>query len=152
MRYSIRLVDAKDPQWYAVISALQLECLPGDTPYDHTIGYWHVAFTEDKKPIAFSGLVPSSRWSDCGYLCRAGVLPDHRGNGLQKRLIRVRIRQAKANGWAWLITDTYKNPPSSNSLISCGFKLFDPTVPWGAKGTLYWRYRIKHALQRPGVA
>jgi hypothetical protein len=24
-----------------------------------------------------------------------------------------------------------------------GFRLFDPSVPWGAKGTLYWRLKLK---------
>jgi hypothetical protein len=41
-----------------------------------------------------------------------------------------------------LITDTYLNPASSNSLISCGFRLFEPSNPWGARGTLYWRKKL----------
>jgi len=91
----------------------------------------------------FAGLVYSSRWSDCGYLVRCGVLPSHRGFGLQKKFIRVRIRQAKALGLNWLITSTYDNPASANSLISCGFKMFNPTNPWMAKHTSYWRLKLE---------
>jgi GNAT superfamily N-acetyltransferase len=70
------------------------------------------------------------------------VLPSHRGHGAQKRLIRARIRQARALGWTWLITDTYQNPVSSNNLIATNFTLFEPTKPWGAEGTLYWRLKL----------
>jgi hypothetical protein len=45
-------------------------------------------------------------------------------------------------GWNWLITDTTDNFPSANSLISCGYKLFEPTIPWGGKLTLYWRKHL----------
>jgi hypothetical protein len=62
--------------------------------------------------------------------------------GLQKRLIRVRERMARELGWAWLITDTFQNPPSANSLISCGFKNFAPTKPWGFAGANYWRKKL----------
>jgi predicted acetyltransferase len=71
------------------------------------------------------------------------VLPSHRGFGLQKKFIRVRIRQAKALGLNWLITSTYDNPASANSLISCGFKMFNPTNPWMAKNTSYWRLKLE---------
>ena len=39
----------------------------------------------------------------------------------------------------YLITDTIKRPVSSNHLIDCGFRLFDPITPWANEGSLYWR-------------
>jgi hypothetical protein len=27
-------------------------------------------------------------------------------------------------------------------LIACGFKLFQPTKPWGFKNALYWRRKL----------
>ena len=57
--------------------------------------------------------------SDRG-LCRSGVIKSFRGKGIQKKLIRSRERFSRTLGWKWLITDTTDNPPSSNSLISCG--------------------------------
>jgi len=91
----------------------------------------------------FAGLVCSPWWSDCGYLIRCGVVPDMRGQGLQKKFIRVRIRQAKALKMNWVITSTYDNPASANSLISCGFKMFNPTKPWMTKHTSYWRLKLE---------
>jgi hypothetical protein len=46
-------------------------------------------------------------------------------------------------GWNWLISDTYKNPPSANSLISCGYRTFAPSRPWGFDGAIYWRKKIR---------
>jgi hypothetical protein len=30
-----------------------------------------------------------------------------------------------------------------NSLIAIGFKMFNPTKPWGASMTLYWRLKLR---------
>jgi len=139
----INRVDIRSSRTQKELSELQRICLPNDIPYDTTTGYWWKVTDSLNVDTGFAGLVYSSRWSDCGYLCRAGVVPGSRGQGIQKKLIRVRIRQAKAIGMNWLVTDTYHNPASSNSLISCGFKLFDPSVPWGAKSTLYWRLKLE---------
>lgn len=138
----IKRVDVRSFEIQSKLNALQKKCLPGDTPSDTTTGWWWIVYDALNLPCAFAGLVPSVRWRDTGYLCRAGVISSHRGQGLQKRLIRARVRQAKALGWNWLITDTYENPASSNSLIACGFKLFEPTKPWGADKTLYWRKKL----------
>lgn len=138
---TIRKVDAHNLHNAARLDLLQCECLPYDKPYDIRIGYWWIA-TDGGNDCGFAGLAPSVRWRDTGYLCRAGVVPSHRGKGLQKKLIGVRVRYAKALGWEWLVTDTHDNPASANSLIACGFKMFDPSVPWGARGTLYWRKKL----------
>jgi GNAT superfamily N-acetyltransferase len=139
----LRRINLRSPEAQNTLSALQQICLPYDKPYPTNSGWWWVASDVGDEPIAFAGLVPSVRWTDTGYLCRAGVVPDARGKGLQKKLIRLRIRQAYSNEWKWVITDTYENPASANSLIACGFKMFDPSAPWGAKGTLYWRLKLK---------
>lgn len=138
----INRVDIRHSKTQDRLSTLQRICLPHDIPYDTNSGFWWTITDTSGRDVGFAGLVYSFRWSDCGYLCRAGVIPSSRGQGIQKKLIRVRIRQAKAVGMNWLITDTYDNPASSNSLISCGFKLFEPTVPWGATGTLYFRLKL----------
>jgi GNAT superfamily N-acetyltransferase len=139
----IKRVNTLNPLAVDQLSTLQKICLPYDKPYDTSTGDWWIIYDAHGVACAFAGLVPSHRWSDTGYLCRAGVIPTHRGYGLQKKLIRARVRQARALNWNWLVTDTYHNPASSNSLIAIGFKMFEPTIPWGAKGTLYWRLNLK---------
>jgi len=137
----LKRVDIRKESVQLRLSALQKICLPYDQPLDTNFGSWWIA-SKDGRDIGFAGLVRSVSWTDCGYLCRAGVVPTHRGQGLQKKFIYVRIRQAKALGWKWLISDTTENPASANSLIRCGFKMFEPSKPWGFKNTLYWRKKL----------
>ena len=138
----IKRVDIRLDSVQMRLSVLQKKCLPNDKPYDTTSGYWWIAI-KDGVDIGFAGLIHSSRWSDCCNLIRAGVVPDHRGQGLQKKFIRVRIRQAKALKMNWIVTSTYDNPASANSLIACGFKMFNPSVPWMARHTSYWRLKLE---------
>lgn len=138
----IRLIDPQVERNAALLRWLQLSILPNDAPASIDEGYWWVASIEES-PVGFASMRPSTRWSDAVYLCRAGVIPSMRGQGLQKRLIRVRINKARALGYRWLITDTFNNPASANSLIGCGFKMFTPSIPWAADGACYWKKEIK---------
>ena len=145
MKYSIRQADIGDKSVVLTLISLQKWCLPMDTVFTPDAGYWWFVYDARGAPVGFAGMVHSTRWADCVYLCRAGVLEAHQGNGLQARLVKTRIKKAKQLGMNWVITDTYQNPASANSLINCGFKLFEPTKPWAGKGSLFWRYKITRA-------
>lgn len=124
-----------------MLRALQKTCLPYDSVYTETkawywVGYYH------QTPVAFCALAPSIRWNDCVYLARAGVVPEFRGHGLQKRMIELRERWARKNGYRWAVTDTTDNPASSNSLIARGYRLYEPTVAWGPTRAIYWRKKL----------
>ena len=142
MKFTIKKVDIRVPATQTILTFLQKKILPEDIPYKTDRGHWWIAYAEDGKPVGFAGLVRSTRWSDTGYFCRAGVLDGFTGHGLQKRLIKARLAQAKRLGWNWCITDTTDNPASSNSLIACGFKLYTPANPWSFKNALYWKYKV----------
>lgn len=116
---------------------------PLDEEPEWFMAVWWIAFNEDDEPVAFAGLTPSKQFRDCGYLVRAGVLEKYRGQGLQKRLLRTRERFARAINFEWLVTATYDNVPSANSLIAAGYRLYEPSRPWLAKGALYWRKQLK---------
>lgn len=137
----IKLIDTSVQENFELVNRLQKETLPYDTLYNCREGWWWVAY-ENNRPCGFAGLVCSSRWTDCGYLCRSGVIREFRGRGLQKRLIRAREKMARRVGFNWLITDTTDNPPSSNSLIALQYRLFNPTIPWAGKHSLYWRKKL----------
>jgi len=148
-KFTIKKVDLRVPANQTTLSFLQRKILPADTPYLTDRGHWWIAYAECGKPVAFAGLVRSTRWTDTGYLCRAGVLDGFTGHGLQKRLIKVRLAQAKKLNWNWCITDTTDNPASSNSLISCGFRVYTPGSPWSFKNAIYWKYKVNQdAIQR----
>lgn len=142
MKFYIRKVDIRDSANVNVIMFLQRKILPSDNAYKPDHGHWWIAYAECGKPVGFGGLVRSIRFSDTGYLCRAGVLDAFTGNGLQKRLIEARVRKAKELGWNWVITDTTDNPASANSLINAGFKVYTPGDPWSYKHAIYWKYKV----------
>ena len=93
-------------------------------------------------PIAFGGMVRSTRAHNAGYLCRFGVLNEHRGNALQLRLTRALELRAPRNGWSSVVSDTTDNPASANNFIRAGYRLHQPSCPWGYPNTLYWRKTI----------
>lgn len=142
MTFHLRRVDISNALIRAAITTMHEECYDAsDNPYVPTAGAWWIAFA-GKEEAGFAGISPASQFPNGGYLCRAGVLPKFRGSGLQARLIRARINYARTQEWSVVVTDTYQNPPSSNSLINCGFKLFAPPTPWSFTHALYWRKHL----------
>lgn len=138
--------DHKDLAW------LDSECFPEDAPVDTAGTTWWVVRLTGVGPVAFAGI---RYWpaDDCGYLCRAGVIPGHRGHGLQRRLIRARLRYAAKQGWSACYTYTVPdNLASANSLIRAGFKLWRPIRPWGGKSALYWWRSCKPGQPARGVS
>ena len=136
LTYRIREIDG--PKHSDILAKLHQRTF-GDSAEqpDVSRGHWWLVYYE-KEPIAFAGLTPSQLGFNCGYLKRVGVLPAHRGNGLQRRLVRVREARARRNGWKRVITDTTENVPSANSLIRAGYRMFRPTHGWAFNDTLYW--------------
>ena len=101
--------------------------------------HWWLASDARGRALGFAGLTaqPSGRGS--GYLCRAGVVPRARGQGVHRRLIRVRLAFARKTGLHDVVSDTWRNPGSAANLVACGFESFRPHRPWGLSGALYWR-------------
>ena len=129
------------PKNKKLFASLQKTCLPYDSVYTETKAWYWVGYF-NKTPIAFCVLAPSLQWSDCVYLARAGVVKEFRGRGLQKRMISIRERWARKQGYKWIVSDTTENPASANSLIGRGYKIYEPSNPWGFKHSLYWRKRL----------
>lgn len=138
MNVVIRRVDNTDPAVQLALRDMDRECLPTDFPVDTSDGVWWVAWKKNI-PIAYASLKQSNQGADIAYYSRAGVIPAFRGRGIQKKMLRVLLKYAKAEGWARVISDTSKdNVASSNSLITCGFKLYRPATPWSFDSALYW--------------
>lgn len=141
MTYLIKRADTSKPDTVRLLTRLHKICFPGDSKPPFSKGYWWIMWNKDE-PIGFCGLLPSAQWLETGYFSRAGVIPAYRGKHLQRRLIRIRINQAKRLGWIALTTDTRDNPSSGNNLFACGFHMYSPRKPWGYSNTVYWRKRL----------
>ncbi len=137
--YMIR--RATGPEDVAVMKRMHVQLFLGgrESVPPMTEGDWWLV-DHGGELIAFAGMYKSKYYYTTGYLCRAAVAFEHRGQGLQKRIIRVRLRESKVQGLTCAVTDTERtNYPSVNSLISCGFRLFRPWRPWATyKNGLYW--------------
>jgi GNAT superfamily N-acetyltransferase len=104
-------------------------------------GYWWLVYPHDSnKIVGFAGMVPFVPFTRYGYLKRAAILPEHRGNGIQKRLLVEREVVARdATDWTTLVSSTHiSNTASANSFIGAGYKLFEPERPWEGKDSIYW--------------
>ncbi|MGJ7506779.1 GNAT family N-acetyltransferase [Variovorax sp. GT1P44] len=140
MKYTIRRVCGVE--YTDTLHALHVLTFPADAHEPYDCGWWWLAYDENNEPVAFAGMRASLSEDDGAYLSRCGVLPGHRGRGLQRRLLRARLSYARRLEAKVVITTTYCNPRSGNNLIKAGFSLYDPTAPWGSEGTNYWRLSL----------
>lgn len=106
-------------------------------------GFWWIAQEYDTNYcIAFAGLVPFDPFPGVGYLKRAYVLPQYRGQGLQLSFMRLRERKARELGWHMLVSECKDNPRSEDNFIRAGFKRCDPEQPWGEPGSVYFMKQL----------
>ena len=69
---------------------------------------------------------------------RAWVHEPYRGKGIQKRMIKCRVKAAY--GCKVIVTYTLRdNYPSMNSLVSCGFRMFEPEYAYAGRQQMYFR-------------
>jgi GNAT superfamily N-acetyltransferase len=146
--YRIRNVDGQDEDISDTLGELHRLTFFDSAPIpDFEFGHWWMAYSQHM-PVAFAGLIPSTRAENAGYFCRVGVLRDHWGKALQVRLMRAVEARARSNGWRWIVSDTTENIPSANNFIRAGYRLYRPPSPWGWPQTLYWRKFIGHGGRR----
>lgn len=102
-------------------------CFPTDTSFwnDERYHWWAVS-DEDRSTfnsrcmVAYAGLRVEK---GIAHFTRAGVMPDYRGQGLQKVLIKARLAWCKRRGIKVVKTYTsHDNTASIASLKACGFR------------------------------
>lgn len=144
-RYVIRKVD---PVAYAeeIAGMLRLAFSPEAMSPTAFMGVsWWVAFAVKdgmEEAVGCAGMCHSAVEEGTFYLNRSYVSPEHRGNGLQKKMIVARVARARELKGTACTSDTYDNPHSSNSLIECGFRAYSPQARWRIEGSMYWRLAL----------
>lgn len=136
-----RIVQATKDDFQA-IEEMHDACFDQFYEADSAGHHWWVALDADNYYAGFGGLKVSHKEGGA-YLVRGGVLPAHRGQGLQRKLIAARVKWAREADLNYLVTDTIEgNYVSANNLIEAGFRMYDPITPWGADGNCYWRKEL----------
>jgi GNAT superfamily N-acetyltransferase len=141
MGMRLKQVNTLFAKYVNQLTDLHKQCFPCDEMPAFNKGYWWIVYDGDL-PIGFCGLTHVTSWDAAGYLSRGGVIDEYRGKGLQRRMINVRVQKARKVGWNWLISATRDNIPSSNNLISCGFKMYAPQHEWLDGHSLYWIRKV----------
>jgi GNAT superfamily N-acetyltransferase len=138
MSYRIREVDTDDEDIADTIKELHTLTFVDNEPIpDVETGHWWLAYL-DREPVGFASVMQSTYVKRAGYFSRVGILPGHRGHGLQKRLMRALEARSWRNGWERVVSDTTDNVPSANNFIRCGYQMFIPQYPWSLPRAVFW--------------
>lgn len=140
-----------------LIDELDRICFPKDSRLGEALNVnrWWVAKL-DGRPVAYAGMEVQDEGAKA-FLSRAGVLPEARGGGLQKRLIRARVNYARAlhvpRCWTYVWAG---NLHSMNNLAACGFKAYwwdRQETPAGSMATfIYMQKKLEIPLALPLAA
>ena len=127
---AIRIAD------FDAVEKMQKDVFVADECVELTGTTWWVA-RDNGTPIGFIGLQVEENY---GYIATCGVLPSHRGLGLQRRLIKRTEAFAWNNNLREMVTYTLPgNSASSNNFIALGYKLYEPEDPFaGDDAAIYW--------------
>ena len=91
--------------------------------------------------IAYCGVTYLQN-EDAVFFTRAWVHKTYRGRGIQKRMIRLRLKAAIGFEKAVTYT-TNTNVASANSLIKLGFKLYLPMYYYAGSDKIYFYKELK---------
>jgi GNAT superfamily N-acetyltransferase len=142
--YRIRIVDGTDEEVAENIRDLHELTFGNTAPQiDPESGWWWIVY-DGRELAGFCGLMPATGTAGYAYFNRVGVLAQHRGNGLQKRLMRAMEAKARKLGFVAIVSDTTSdNPASANNMIACGYRLYWPEVPWALSYSIYFRKELQ---------
>ncbi|RLI46826.1 hypothetical protein DRO61_08760 [Candidatus Bathyarchaeota archaeon] len=109
--------------------------------YDTNGADWWIVWDENHNPVGYCGVV---LYGDFAVHKRCGVLPTARGQGLQKKMLRLRENFAKKKGAESIYTYvSVQNVISANNLIKVGYRVYNPEWRWGGDDFLYVEKKLK---------
>lgn len=138
---SVLVHNSDGGRWLRWMDAV---CFPEYEPFEFEGTNWYL-LEYDGKYVGYAG------WRNInnhvGELCRAGVLPDWRGNEFQRHMIRFRERNMKDRGVIISVSTVYAgNHHSMNNLIACGYSVCAkeewPTVKASSDSAVYFKKKL----------
>jgi GNAT superfamily N-acetyltransferase len=130
----VRIRKVKD---WTDVEYLHSICRPVQGQPDYKNTDWWVGYDQGQ-PVCYAGLEHQDSWA---LFSSAGVIPEYRGQGLQKRLIKARLKWLRVEGCKYAYTYTLPyNAASLNSLLRCGFKIYESKTDFAGPDYVYLRY------------
>lgn len=122
-----------------LVKEIHKACFPYDQFYDHEGNHYWIAYIKhNHEPIGFC--IGTDIGDKTMFLSRAGILLKWRGNGLHRRLIKVRERFAKKNNFECIITYVKSNNPESfSSIIKLRYEAYEPECKYGTTNSIYFK-------------
>ena len=119
------------------MESLHQKTFPEDEFYEHKGNNYWLVKNEDGNYCGFC--MATDIGSKMLFLSRVGVLKKYRGQGLHKRMIKIREAFAKRKGFNCILTYTTKdNYQSFAHLIKAGYKLYDPEYAYAGLNVFYF--------------
>jgi GNAT superfamily N-acetyltransferase len=110
--------------------------------------YW-ILWDEEGEAAGFCSVRPlrstsyEPDWEKTAFLSRAGLLPHARGKGLQRRMLQIRQRWARDEGFTRITTYVaLDNVPSARNLVKSGFTIYRPVGLWGGLDVIYFEKEL----------
>jgi ribosomal protein S18 acetylase RimI-like enzyme len=138
----------------ALIAQMDVVCFPLDTPAEFAGANWFIGWHGDR-PAAYCAwkIVEHDGPHDgpVGFHYRAGVMPDWRGKGLQREMVRLREAEMREQGLRKAVTYTDADGAASmRNLIAEGYRPYVPTPVTtlsgpgrlGRVGFVHWEKRL----------
>jgi len=135
----------------AEIARMDAICFPVDAPAVIAGADWMIAW-EGEASAAFCGWKTVEHdGMAVGFHYRGGVMPDFRGNGLQRQMLRLREAAMREQGLTRAVTYTDADGAASmRNLIAEGYRPYVPTPTTtlsglgrlGRVGFVHWEKRL----------
>lgn len=135
----------------ALIARLDAICFPIDAPPTFVGAHWLIGWTKTT-PTSYCAWKPVDHdGTPAGFQYRGGVLPDWRGHGLQRRMLRLREQAMRAAGLVLSVTYTDADGAASmRNLIAEGYRPYAPTPATtlsglgrlGRVGFVHWEKKL----------
>lgn len=112
----------------ALILRLDKICFPIDAPLAFAGAHWFIGWDGDEPAAYCAWKTVEHDRVPVGFHYRGGVLPDHRGRGLQRQMLRLREEEMRRHGLAKAVTYTDADGAASmRNLIAEGYRPYAPT-------------------------
>lgn len=78
------------------------------------------------------------------FFSRVGVMPSHRGQGLQRKLMAVMERHGRREGWREIVTYTVgRNGFSTANILASGYRTYEPRKSYVGFEVVHMRKKLQ---------